>query len=238
MFSHALYLPGLDGEARWVNSTQEHLPDLELVPLAYPLGRDLKWDELADVVVARLRALGTGLLIGESFGGAVAQKTTMLRPAAVKGLCLISAFSHEPEPIASALGRAASRVLPKAVVSPVARLLAGWKLAGTLKGKERERFLKYFENLDHTELARRLKLLSNFDVSDRLVGIKCPVEVMYGSRDAFCAAPEQLEYWRRIGDVRMHQFDGYGHMITQEVPIGVARRIREWAQRVGEAHGR
>ncbi|MCB9894651.1 MAG: alpha/beta hydrolase [Planctomycetes bacterium] len=237
MYSRALYLPGLDGEARWVIRTQEQLPELELIPLAYPLGRELKWDELADVVVARMQALGTGLLIGESFGGAVAQKTAILRPADVKGLCLISAFSHEPEPIAAAVGRAASRVLPKVLLNPVARLLAGWKLAGTLKGEEREKFLKYFEHLDHDELARRLKLLSSFDVSDRLIGIKCPVAVMYGSRDAFCAAPDQLEIWKRMPDVRLHQFDGYGHMITQEVPIGVARRIREWAQRVGDTLG-
>lgn len=229
-----LYLPGLDGEARWVESTQQHLPGVELVPFSYPTGRDLKWDELTDVVVARMQSLQTGLLIGESFGGAVAQKTAILRPQAVRALCLISTFSHEPEPLASAIGRSASRLLPKVVLNPVARLLASWKLAGTLKGEEREKFLAYFAKLDHAELARRLGLLAGFDVSDRLVGIRCPVEIIYGSRDSISAAPAQVELWRRLPDVRVHQLDGYGHMITQEVPIGVARRIQAWLKRVEE----
>ncbi len=227
-----LYLPGLDGEARWVDSTQQHLPGVELVPFSYPTGRDLKWQELTDVVVARMQSLQTGLLIGESFGGAVAQKTVILHPEAVHGLCLISTFSHEPEPFASAIGRSASRLLPRVVLNPVARLLAGWKLAGTLKGEEREKFLAYFEKLDHAELARRLGLLAGFDVSDRLVGIRCPVEVIYGSRDSISASPAQLRMWQRSPDARLQQLDGYGHMITQEVPIGVALRIQAWLKRV------
>lgn len=227
-----LYLPGLDGEARWVDSTQQHLPGVELVPFSYPTGRDLKWQELTDVVVARMQSLQTGLLIGESFGGAVAQKTAILHPEAVHGLCLISTFSHEPEPFASAIGRSASRLLPRVVLNPVARLLAGWKLAGTLKGEERAKFLAYFEKLDHAELARRLGLLAGFDVSDWLVGIRCPVEVIYGSRDSISASPAQLRMWQRLPDARLQQLDGYGHMITQEVPIGVALRIQAWLKRV------
>ncbi|MCB9933795.1 MAG: alpha/beta hydrolase [Planctomycetes bacterium] len=230
-----LYLPGLDGEARWIESTQQHLPGVELVPFSYPTGHELKWDELADLVASRMKSLGSGLLIGESFGGAVTLKTTILRPEAVRGLCLISSFSHEPEPVASAIGRGASRLLPKVVLNPVARLLAGWKLAGTLKGAEREKFLAYFEKLDHSELARRLGLLAGLDVSDRLVGVRCPVEIIYGSRDSIAGAPAQLRMWQRLPDARLRQLDGYGHMITQEVPIGVALRIEGWLQRVEAA---
>lgn len=232
-----LYLPGLDGEARWVDSTQQHLPGVELVPFSYPSGRKLRWDEVTDVVVARLKALGTGLLIGESFGGAVALKTAILQPTEVRGLCLISTFSHEPEPIASAIGRGASRLLPKAVLNPVARMLASWKLAGTLKGEEREKFLDYFEQLDHAELARRLGLLAGFDVSDRLVGIHCPVDVIYGGRDSISAAPAQLRMWQRLPNVRTHELEGFGHMITQEAPTEVAGRIKGWLQRVEDARG-
>jgi pimeloyl-ACP methyl ester carboxylesterase len=230
-----LYLPGLDGEASWVDKTQQQLHGVELVPFIYPTGRDLEWQGLTALVVSRLIALQTGLLAGESFGGAVALKTALLHQPAIKGLCLISTFSHEAEPLAAALGRAATKVLPKAVLNPVARLLAGWKLAGTLKGEEREKFLHKFEHMDHKELARRLKLLKGFDVSDRLVCITCPTEVMYGARDAISSVPQQLALWKRIPDVQVHGFEGYGHMITQEIPLEVAARIEAWVKRAEAA---
>lgn len=230
-----LYLPGLDGEASWVNKTQQHLPSIELVPFIYPTGRDLEWEGLTALVVSRMGVLGTGLLAGESFGGAVALKTTILHKATVKALCLISTFSHEAEPFASALGRAATRILPKGVLNPVARILAGWKLAGTLQGEEREKFLHKFEHMDHRELARRLKLLKGYDVSDRLVGITCPVEVMYGTRDAISSMRRQLELWQRMPNAQIHGMEGYGHMITQEVPNEVAKRLQGWVARVEAA---
>jgi pimeloyl-ACP methyl ester carboxylesterase len=232
-----LYLPGLDGEASWIDKIQEQIHGIELVPFIYPTGRDLEWDGLTALVVSRMRALQTGLLAGESFGGAVALKTVILHNAEVKGLCLVSTFSHEAEPFAAALGRAATKLLPRAVLDPVARVLAGWKLAGTLKGEEREKFLRKFERMDHKELARRLKLLKGFDVSDRLGGITCPVEVMYGKADAISSMKHQLELWKRMPNAQVHGFEGYGHMITQEIPLEVARRIEAWTQRVEAARG-
>jgi pimeloyl-ACP methyl ester carboxylesterase len=232
-----LYLPGLDGEASWIEKMQQQIQGIHLVPFIYPTGRDLEWERLTALVVSRLQALETGLLAGESFGGAVALKSVILHKQAVKGLCLISTFSHEAEPFAAALGRAATRMLPKAVLDPVARMLAGWKLAGTLKGEEREKFLRKFERMDHRELARRLKLLKGFDVSDRLVGITCPVEVMYGKADAISSMNHQLELWKRMPNAQVHGFEGYGHMITQEIPLEVARRIEAWAQRVEAVSG-
>jgi pimeloyl-ACP methyl ester carboxylesterase len=230
-----LYLPGLDGEASWVEKTQAHLPGVELVPFIYPTGRDLEWESLTALVATRLGVLGTGLLAGESFGGAVALKAAILQKDAVRGLCLISAFSHEAEPFASALGRAATSVLPKSVLNPVARLLAGWKLAGTLKGEEREKFLHKFEHMDHKELARRLKLLKGFDVSDRLVGISVPTEILYGTKDAISSMRHQIELWKRMPNAQVHGIEGFGHMITQEVPLQVARHLQAWVARVEAA---
>lgn len=228
----ALFLPGLDGEARSVQTLQSHLKQVGLHAFGYPTGRELKWDELADLVAAKLKALGTGLIAGESFGGAVAQKTALLRKDAVKSICLLGSFNHEPEPFAAGVGRTASRLLPKVVLNPVARLLADWKLAGNLRGEERKKFLEFFGSLDHEELARRLGLLKGFDVSDNLVGIKCPVEIIYGSQDGISADRRQLAMWERLPDKRLHRLDGAGHIVCREVPIGVARRIDEWAQRV------
>lgn len=213
----------------------EHVRGVDLVPFSYPTGRELDWDSLAALVEAKLKSTRTGLVIGESFGGAVALKTAILRKPCVRAMCLLGAFTTEPEAFAAAVGRTATRILPRGVMKPVARLLASWKLAGGLSGQAREKFLARFENLDHHELARRLKLLKGFDVSDRLVGIKAPTDVVFGSGDAIAARRGQREVWKRMPDMRLHQLDGYGHVICVEVPVGVAARIRGWLERVGES---
>ena len=236
MAARILFLPGLDGLANSMENVQEHLRERELVPFSYPTGRDLDWDSLTSLVAARLKALETGLLAGESFGGAVALKTAILHKQSVQGLCLLGTFSEEPEAFAAALGRTATRILPRGVMKPVARILANWKLAGGLKGEKRERFLSRFENLDHAELARRLKLLKGFSVSDRLIGIHAKTDVLYGTEDPIAANRRQLELWRRIPDAGLNALDGYGHVICAEVPFGVARRMDGWARRAEGAH--
>lgn len=215
-----------------MHKVQLHLNTVELVPLAYPTGRGLTWNELADLVAAKLKSLNTGLVAGESFGGAVALMTALQRREAVKSICLLGSFNHEAEPVAASIGRTASRLLPKVVLNPVVRLLADWKLAGNLQGDERRKFIEFFETLDATELARRLELLKGFDVSDRLVGIRCHVEILYGSEDRIAADRRQLARWERLPDKTIHCLDGAGHVLCAEVPIGVARRIDKWAERV------
>lgn len=227
-----LYLPGLDGVDNAPQKLQPHLSGAELVAFSYPTGRRLAWPELTDLVSSRLRDLKSGLLVGESFGGAVALKTAIANPETVKGLCLVAGFSANPEPFAVGLGSTATRVLPKAMMKPVARLLAGWKLAGTLKGEERTRFLERFSNLDYHDIAARLDLLRDFDVEDRLGGLRCPVDLIYGSQDPIASSWRQRELWTRIPDVRQHQLDSYGHLISHEVPIGVASRLQSWVERV------
>ena len=230
-----LYLPGLDGVANVIDKLQPHLPDAELVPFSYPAGRRLTWVELADLVAAKLQALETRLLMGESFGGAVALKASIAHRGRAAGLFLVSAFSSQPEAFAAALGRTATRVLPRGVMKPVARLLAGWKLAGTLSGEDRERFLKRYSELDYADIAERLRLLADFDVDDRLVGLCGPVDVLFGSEDPIAGSQNQRELWQRVPDVKLHQMDAYGYLVSHEVPIGVAARIRSWLQRVEDA---
>lgn len=236
MATRILFLPGLDGLKNSAENIQECLKDIEVVPFMYPTGQALGWESLCALVESKLLALDTNLLAGESFGGAVALKTAIRFPQSVRGLCLLGAFIEEPPPFAARLGCVANKVLPDLLLKPVARMLVAWKLAGNLTGEKRKRFLSRFEGLDHGELARRLKLLSNYSVSDRLTDIQATTEVIFGSQDVLARGQAQLDTWKRIPDVQLHQLDGYGHVVCAEVPIEVARRIETWVARAGAKH--
>lgn len=227
-----LYLLGLDGDPNWVDKTQAQIHGVTLVPFIYPTGRKLDWDSLTALVASRLHELQTGLLAGESFGGAVALKTAILHPAAVKGLCLIATFNREAQPFQRALGHALTEVLPWPMLDAIARRVAAKQLT-ILQGEEREKFLAKNKGLDHKERGRRLKLLKGFNVRDRLAGITCPTEIMYGTEDATSTARNQLEFWERIPNAQVHGFEPFRHMITQEIPQKVAQRIEAWVARIG-----
>lgn len=224
-----LFLPGLDGEPFTAGKLSEHTRVAQLHVFAYPEGAALDFESLARLVIARMAQLGTRLLVGESFGGALAQETALRHSQSLDRLLLLSTFNHEVEVAASKLGRGASRVLPNGLMRPVARLLAGWKLAGTLKGEDRRKFVDRFSALDYHELARRLKLLAGFDTRKRLISLKLPIEVVYGTRDPISNHPDQLQVWRNMPDCRVHAINGFGHLVSAEAAPQVAAILDAWA---------
>lgn len=231
MTQPVLFLPGLDGEPFTAGKLSEHTRVARLHVFAYPEGGALDFESLTRLVVARMAGLGTRLLAGESFGGALAQETALRHTAALDRLLLLSTFNHEVEIAASKVGRGASRVLPNALMRPVARLLAGWKLAGTLQGEDRRRFVDRFSALDYHELARRLKLLAGFDTRKRLMSLQLPVEVVYGTRDPISNHPDQLQVWRNMPHCRLHAVHGFGHLVSAEAAPQVAAIVDAWSER-------
>lgn len=226
-----LFLPGLDGEPFTASKLSEHTRVAQLHVFVYPEGGALDFELLTRLVVARMNQLGTKLLAGESFGGALAQETALRHGAALDRLLLLSTFNHEVEVAASRVGRGASRVLPNALMRPVARLLAGWKLAGTLQGEDRRKFVDRFSQLDYHELAGRLKLLAGFDTRKRLMSLKLPVEVVYGTRDPISNHQDQLQVWRNMPHCRLHAITGFGHLVSAEAAPQVAAIVDAWSER-------
>lgn len=225
-----LYLPGLDGEGFCAEKIAQHAAT-RLEVFRYPEGLALDWPSLTLAVISRMKQLGTRLLIGESFGGAVAQEALLRNPDAMDSVFLLATFPVEPEPFAAALGRTATRFLPRAMLKPVARQLAAWKLAGTLDGDEREKFLARFAEVDHAELARRLELLKGFDTRRRLMEVRKPIEYAYGTRDRMCNQPDLLKVWGNVPGCKVHAISGYGHMVSAEAAPEVAGLIDDWARR-------
>lgn len=233
LIADVLYLPGLDGEPFTAEKIAGHLRGLRLHVFAYPMGQPLAWESLCRLVVARMRRLGTGLLAGESFGGALAQEVALGHPDAVRGLFLISTFNAEAEWFAAMLGRFALRAVPRGMMSVVARRLASWKLVGTLRGEDRRKFLDRFAALEFADVGHRLRLLKDFYTRDRLPRLQLPVDVVYASLDPIANDRAQLKAWESLPDCRVHKVEGFGHLVSAEAPEQVASLMQEWAARIG-----
>jgi pimeloyl-ACP methyl ester carboxylesterase len=228
-----VYCPGLDGNAREIEPLLPLLPEAEITAVAYPELARSSFEDLAHLVVSRLRESprGARLLCGNSFGGALSIMTALLHPREVDALCLIATFNHEPEPFAAELGRKAVKLLPKAVLKPITRVLANWKLAGKLQGEDREKFLHTVTSVDPHVMAARLELLKGFDVRMRLREIRIPVQVVFAARDPISGDTEQLEPWRHMLHSEVDGISECGHVIPREQPGKLAAIVRKWLLR-------
>ncbi len=229
-----LYCPGLDGNARELDPVVELLPPhITIEPFYYPTLRNVSFEELAHLIGIRLaeRPKGRLLLAGCSFGGAVAQKVAILKPACLDALLLVATFNHEAEAFASMLGRAAVKVLPDFVLKPVTRVLARWKLAGGLDKESNERFLNSITSVDPRLLAARLEMLKDLDTRPWLNELRLPVDVIYSTDDPISGAALQLEGWKRLPNARVNGVKG-GHVVQRQAPEAVRDLVVSWVSRV------
>jgi len=113
----------------------------------------------------------------------------------------------------------------------VARRLADWKLAGTLRGDERREFLARFTELDHKEMGRRLELLRGFDTRGKLAQVKIPIEVVFGTRDPLAGGSAQRKVWEAVPGCVLHPVEGHGHLVAAEAAEQVGAILNAWARR-------
>src|ERR1700677_2877050 len=94
-----IFLPGLDGTGRLLHRQPRLLDEFDVQCIAYPQHRPTTYQELAEMGVKALegsRGRLPGVILAESFGGAVALTLALSRPDLVDRLVLVNTFAHYP----------------------------------------------------------------------------------------------------------------------------------------------
>ena len=132
-------------------------------------------DDLAQDVVKLLAALGVerAVLVGHALGGLVAAKAALAEPARAAGLVLVAPFS-ELDARAAGEWRHVVRAGEVNKLQGLARSVYGPTSARQVDG----------DGIGLTEIARMLQGLGAAPVTPQLGGIRCPVVVLAGERDA------------------------------------------------------
>lgn len=140
-------------------------------------------DDLAQDVVKLLDALGAerSVLVGHALGGLVAAKVALAAPTRVAGLVLVSSFS-ELDARAAGEWRHVVRAGEVNKLQGLARSLFGPTSTRQVDG----------DGIGLTEIARALCALGGEPVTPQLAGIRCPVVVMAGDRDAAGSAAARV----------------------------------------------
>lgn len=176
-------------------------------------------DDLAADVVKVLDALGVAraVLVGHALGGLIAARAAAAAPERVAGLVLVSAFGSV-DATAAAAWRHIVRAGEVNKLEGLARSVYGPTSTRQVDG----------DGIGLTEIARALQALGERAATPELGGIRCPVVVLAGERDAAGTAAARV-LTSVIPGARLEIVPGHGAALHVDAPGVVAGAMRALA---------
>ena len=170
-------------------------------------------DDLAAVVRAVATAGEPALIIGESFGGALALSFTLAYPELVRALVVLNSFPYFRPQYRLRLAIAGLGVMPWGAMNLVRRLTASRMHSRYTHRAEIKRFLREISYTTRVGYRNRLRILRRYDVRSRLAEIDVPTLFLAADRDHLVPAVEQAAYMaERVPGAVLRILAGHGHI--------------------------
>jgi pimeloyl-ACP methyl ester carboxylesterase len=173
------------------------------------------YDDLADDVAAIINDLGErrATIVAESFGGGVAFTFALRHPLMVERLVIVNSFARFHARLKIRMAALFGSVMPFWLTSQ-ARLLAnglGLRVEG-VQGDDRRRFFKAIRTVKRPSYLRRLQLIIDLNLEDRLAEIQAPTLFIAGDKDLLVpSAREARSMAARMPNAKVTLIKGAGH---------------------------
>ena len=191
-------IPGLDGCTVFFQGVvPELVRDFFVVVYDLPLyhGQNYTFSYLAADVAAALDelAIDRASIVGESFGGVVAQHVALEHSERVEALVLLSSLAkteltavvkfklHVLLPVVELLGRA----FPGVAQTIFAKVHASDVVEASEPAWARSLFVKEASWAHHASVMQRIKIVAGLDIEDRVPSMTQPVLLVRGADDTF-----------------------------------------------------
>jgi pimeloyl-ACP methyl ester carboxylesterase len=169
------------------------------------------------------------IVVGESFGGAVAMTCALTYPDQVAALVILNSFPYFAPQLRLRLAIAGLRALPWGAM-PLVRHLTAFRLHSrhTHRADIRQ-FVQLTARATRDGYINRLKLLTRFDVRDRLHDIRQPTLFLASERDHLVPAVAQARYMaNRVPSSVVRILDGHGHICLIAPDLDLAEILDQW----------
>jgi pimeloyl-ACP methyl ester carboxylesterase len=192
---------------------------------------DVLVDDLADVVRAVSPGGEPAVVVGESFGGAVALSTALARPELVAALVVLNSFPRFLPQFWLRLAIVTLTAVPFPwQAMTIVRRLTGFRLHSRYTHRrEIRRFLELTAATTRRAYLARLKILRRYDVRERLAEIRVPTLFVASDRDHLVPAVAQARYMaERVTGARLHVLEGHGHICLIAPNVNLAAILGDW----------
>lgn len=228
-----VYVAGLDGTGKLFFKQIDRLSETFRVATFRTRDRgQFTYSDLADDIADLIDRLGEtkATILGESFGGTVALSFALAYPQMVERLIIVNSFCRYRKRVRLRLLKALASKLPSNFTWIVrgggSRL--GLFLDG-VKGADRARVLAAIRTANMDGYLRRLNLIEQVDLEDRLNEISVPVMFLAAENDI--VVPSKSEARLMAGKVRDSQLKiiaRAGHACLLGDKVCLATIIKEW----------
>ena len=190
------------------------------------------YDDLTEDVAAVIRNAGESraTVVGESFGGTVAMQFAIRFPEMVERLVVVNSFPRFRPRWKIKIAAAFAPIVP-----PQFTLLLrlGANLLGLMRdgvsAEDRRRFFQVVRGVKREGHARRLRLIAELDIENRLSEIQAPTLFIAGAKDPLINSVREARLMAaRLGSADVKIIDGAGHACLLGNKVILADLLDEW----------
>lgn len=185
--------------------------------------------DLSAIVRATSPADGRAVIVGESFGGALALSFAVAHPDQVRALVILNSFPRFLPQFRLHLAIAALQLMPWGAM-PIVRRLTAFRLHSPhTHAAEVERFLELTRDLSREGYVGRLRILTRYDARPHLGSIRVPTLLLAAERDHLVPSVAQATYMaERIPGATMQVLAGHGHICLIAPDLSLAVLLNGW----------
>lgn len=169
------------------------------------------------------------VIVGESFGGAVALTFALRSPGHVAALVVLNSFPYFVPQVRLRLAIAGLAILPWGAMPLVRRLTAFRLHSRHTTRADVTRFIQLTADAGRDGYVNRLRLLQRFDVRERLHEIRPPALFLASEHDRLVPAVAQARYMTaRVPGSAMRILEGHGHICLIAPDLDLEQILSQW----------
>jgi len=177
------------------------------------------------------------VVVGESFGGALAMCFALAHPEQVAALIVLNSFPYFAPQFRLRLARYGLGFLPWGMMSVVRRATAFRLHSAHTQRDEIQRFMDVTAGASRTGYLNRLQILISYDIRDRLHALQPPTLLLASDQDHLVpSVPQAIRMAARIPHATLRILRGHGHICLIAPDIDLAAIIAEWRDPAAASH--
>ncbi len=226
-------VPGLDGTGRLFYSQLPRLARSYRVA-TYALRdaartMDVLVEDLARVIDTVAPAERRAIVVGESFGGALAMSLALARPERVSALVILNSFPYFAPQVRLRLAMLGIRSIPWGAMGLIRRLTAFRMHSRHTHRQELERFMALTATANRDGYSSRLRLLTAYDIRHRLHELGAPTLFLAAEQDHLVPSVTQAQYMAlRVPGAVVRVLAGHGHICLIAPDVDLGQILNEW----------
>jgi pimeloyl-ACP methyl ester carboxylesterase len=230
-----VYIPGLDGTGQLFFKQSPYLDeDYRVVSIRLRDHGRFTYEDLADDVAAAIRQRGEerATVAAESFGGGVALTFALRYPQMVERLVIVNSFPRYRQRARIELGAWLAARIPFSLAWPVRKFASLIGLfVDCVPAEDRRHFFQATRTITGEAYARRLQLIAELDIEDRLSEITAPTLLIGCKKDLLVRSVSEAHLMAaRMPHAQVKIFRDAGHACLLGDRVRLADVMKEWIE--------